>query len=345
MSERRIYVAHIVPAMDVGGVEIGISRSFSEINREFVYEVYYVRRRGNLDVGQQSVLRLLKKILLEENKPDIILTSLWWSHLFGWIVRSRIRPWVAFFHSAGFFYRVDSIVCRWAWRRADKCLVDSVATRGAISKFLRKPDAVIPYIFEGQGRPKSWSDRTIDIIWVGRNHSVKRLDILVRFLLYWNELQPNSRVVVAYSGDPLTPLEPLATGQSYGVNRPRITFLKNAPHQQVLDSLGNARFFLLFSDQEGMSMSTVEAVQAGCVSVVRPVGEIPRYLDEQSAILVPGVSDPELKNIAKRMMEMLENPAEAVALSQQAQKNIDVLPRYTESLIRALNAVSVSPRH
>src|SRR3989344_2160343 len=150
MSEQKIHIAHIVPAMDIGGVEIGITRSFVEINRQFAYEVYYVRRKGSLEVGQQSVLRLLKKVLLGDNKPDIILTSLWWSHLFGWLIRSRNRQWVAFFHSAGFFHKVDSIVCRWAWRRADKCLVDSMATHNAISRSLRKPDAVIPYIFEGQ---------------------------------------------------------------------------------------------------------------------------------------------------------------------------------------------------
>ncbi len=52
-------VAHIVPAMYIGGVEVAIARSHEYLNESIDYRIYYVRNRGSLDCGQRHVLTLV----------------------------------------------------------------------------------------------------------------------------------------------------------------------------------------------------------------------------------------------------------------------------------------------
>ena len=62
MSETRPSIAHVLPGMNFGGVEVAIFKSYQSLNQEFDYNVYFVRERGELDVGQCSVVTLLKTI-------------------------------------------------------------------------------------------------------------------------------------------------------------------------------------------------------------------------------------------------------------------------------------------
>ena len=128
MFNKKIRVAHIVPSLDIGGVEIGILKSRIALQDKLDYRVFFVKKEGSLTVTQLSVFRLLFEILKGSWKPDVVITSLWWSHPFGWLLRSRNRTWIAFFHSAAYAHSIDRIIQKWAWRNADKCIVDSNAT-------------------------------------------------------------------------------------------------------------------------------------------------------------------------------------------------------------------------
>ena len=50
----KIAINHLLPGMYRGGVEVGIKKSYKDINEVFNYKVFYIKRRGNIDVNQKS---------------------------------------------------------------------------------------------------------------------------------------------------------------------------------------------------------------------------------------------------------------------------------------------------
>ena len=111
------------------------------------------------------------------------------------------------------------------------------------------------------------------------------------------------------------------------------------PNDDVLIALSRAKFYLLFSDHEGMSMSTVEAIQAGCIAVVRRVGEIPRYLDKSACI---GISDDllgTLKDVALSTFAISQDLHAVDAMQTRALHSIGKIPYYTTSLSIAIRSV------
>jgi hypothetical protein len=100
--------------------------------------------------------------------------------------------------------------------------------------------------------------------------------------------------------------------------------------------LSRSRFYLLVSDYEGMSMSTIEAVQAGCVAVVRPVGEIGHYLDRASAIFVEDVSPEGIQRAAEAVCALWNDSEDAATLSARARAALSRVPHYVDALSRVL---------
>lgn len=340
-TKRRLRIAHIVPAMTFGGVEIGISRSYTELNQMFDYRVFHVLRQpGALDCGQQPVMLLLRDILLGRWRPDVVVTSLSWSHPFGHLCRCLGIPWVAFFHSAGFSHARDEFSQRWAWRWANHRLADSAATRMAMSVHGHHDCQLVPYRFTQLSASQHiWADRAIDLIWVGRNHPDKRLDL---FIALWQELMrliPQGRVAIAVVGEPPVELSALAAAGGW-----QLTIHQSLDNAAVRELLGQARFYVLLSNYEGMSMSTAEAVSAGCVPVVRPVGEIPVYVGPDSGFYVDDVTKIGLAATAARLVQCWHDAERAKIMTGKAQAALESLPDYVSSFAAAMREYNCQTR-
>ena len=76
--KRKIKICHLVPAMYGGGVE-SAARSFTKYSsKDFLFSVYYMNKNKN----ENNFINFFKTIkYLSNQKPDIILTSLWKSNL------------------------------------------------------------------------------------------------------------------------------------------------------------------------------------------------------------------------------------------------------------------------
>ena len=75
------------------------------------------------------------------------------------------------------------------------------------------------------------------------------------------------------------------------VNSQLSNILNNLSNNDVINYLLKSKFYLHFSDREGMSMSTIEAIQCGCIPVIRLSGELKNYLDNESAIIMDSDND------------------------------------------------------
>jgi len=320
-------IAHIVPSMNIGGVEIGIKKSYVDINQEFDYRVFYVKRRGSLDVCQKHVFSLFWLWCKGDWRPDIVITSLWWSHLIGCIVKVLGVKWVAFFHSPRFSHALDKCFISIAWFMADHRLVDSGATDSSMQGMGKKKSHTIPYLFQSNYEKDVWKDRPIDFIWVGRTTPVKRLDILEKFLISVQQTRPQAQTILVLAG----------AVPKFFENFLKTTTLKihvrtNIENRFVRELLSRSKFYTLFSDYEGMSMSTVEAVQAGCVVLTRPVGEIPSYLKEKSAIWITDISRTGIHAVAKESLNMIACDMSVNKIRENAFSDLSNNRNYPESM-------------
>lgn len=340
MAKQRLRIAHIVPAMAFGGVEVGISRSHAELSQCFDYRIFHVLRKpGILDCGQKPVMKLLSDLLLGRWRPDVVVTSLSWSHPFGHLCRCLGIPWVAFFHSAGFSHGRDEFSQRWAWRWASHRLADSAATYKAMSAYGRHDCRLVPYRFtQASANQRPWVERGIDLIWVGRNHPDKRLDLFVALWQAVMRLVPQGRATIVVAGEAPEGLGELAAAGW------QITTYQNLDNAAVRELLGQARFYVLLSDYEGMSMSTIEAVSAGCVPVVRPVGEIPAYVCAKSGLHVDDVTEAGLAVTAARLARCWHDADHAKVMIDRAQAALEGFPDYVSAFALAMREYSRQTR-
>lgn len=331
------FIVHIVPSMAIGGVEVATYRAYAALNAEVDYRVFYVRRKGSLQCGQEPVWKIFRYWLGGHWRPDVVITSLWWSHPWGWLLQASGASWAAFFHSSGYSHIVDRLVLQWAWKHSKHCLVDSAATEAAMSLVVKRATNRIPYVFPISTCSRDWESRDIDFIWTGRAASVKRIDLLVRFLGLVESYLPDRRAVIAIAGQVPAELAEFARTSGWDID-----IRQDLPNVDVLAALSRARFYLLFSDHEGMSMGTVEAVQAGCVAVVRRVGEIPSYLEESACISIPDDSIETLGVVAKSVAAMAQDSDAAENMKERALVGIRQIPYYSDSLLTVLRAMSCS---
>lgn len=327
----KLKVAHLLPSLDIGGVEIAVQRSFGKLQSSFDYRVFTVRRKGSLECGQRGILRLLWGHIRNRWRPDVVVTSLWWAHPFGYVLRCLGVHWVAFFHNSASMHALEDIVVHWAWRKADDLLVDSEASAQFLGGRISRPCSVVPYIFDLPLPANEPAQRDIDMVWVGRNSAQKRPDLARDFVRALSRYIPKGRLVFVVGGSAPEFIQKLGVETGW-----EVSVFVSLDHDAVLDILRRSRFYFLVSDFEGMSMSTIEAVQSGCVAVVRPVGEISQYLDSASAVLIGNESAEEIDRAAKAVAALWNDAATTERLSNKAQANVQALPRYVDALASAL---------
>lgn len=265
-------VFHFVPSLDIGGVEIAIEKSLPDLRRNIDISIFYVRRRGSLDVGQMPWWGALKNIFLA--RPDVVVTSLWWAHPFGLLFKLIGIRWVCFIHNAGVTHTIDRIVCTASIRFADTVATDSDQAAAFVRSIKETVNVhVVPYIFPlPQGAIKVERIRN-SFIFVGRNTEQKRLDLAVSFFKHLLTNFPGVTCRFVIAGD--VPIAVLNLIELFGE---RVAVESNLSNSEVLYRLCATEYFVVLSDFEGFCMVANEAVQAGCFVIYRDVGEIKNYV-------------------------------------------------------------------
>jgi glycosyltransferase involved in cell wall biosynthesis len=254
---------------------------------------------------------------------------LWISHPFGFICKIFGIKWIVFFHNSSFTHIPDRIVLPLSARFASNCLVDSNATKNFMKTIVDREYLVIPYIFENA--ISADSNKTNDFIWIGRNHIQKRLDLVYDFVIALSKEISAAKVTLIVSGDCYEPFNMLKKIPNW-----EIDIINSIPNEKVINHLFNSRFYILLSDFEGMSMSTIEAIQNGCVPITRLVGEISNYLDRNSAFVISDTSPKSLDEISKQIKDNFDNTNMLNQMNNIALKNINNLGTYCDSLNKAI---------
>ncbi len=338
MSSRKLSIAHVLPSMNFGGVEIAILKSHKVLNQEFDYKVYYVRESGGLDVTQSSVLNLLKNILFKKNYPDLVLTSLWWGHLVGILLLPFGIRWACFIHSTGYSSLIDKITIKLALTLCKNHIFDSTTTKEYFNSFKNRNNFVVPYIFSNPSNDFYLNNNPqYTFSWAGRNSKEKRLDLLVKFITSLEKEGISFRFNACIAGDRYSPLDNLATK-----SKNPISLQYNVLPEKVISIYKDSKISLCFSDYEGFSASTAEAALHGNLICGRKVGELPNYLCNEQTIWLDDLSPYSWEAFILKVKDYLNDESDLVGRrlkSQSYTKKVLGSSSYTSSLSTCLDSI------
>ena len=316
MSNTKIQVAHIIPAMVYGGVEIAISKTYKQLNKYFTYDIYYVRYKGEFDIGQKNITALLKNVITGQKKYDVIITSLWWSHIIGFLVLILGFKWVPFIHSTGAASFMDKIIHYLTLRLSSNIIFDSESTKSFYMGEYSAITFVVPYVFNENSNVKKINKNALyDFSWIGRNSKEKRIDLLVKLIKTLDKKLIKFKSVICIAGNNYKILDNLKLNVSS-----KIKLQYNVAPEKIGEINRNSKMILCLSDYEGFSASTAEAVLRGNYVAARKIGDLPNYLCSESTIWLEDTDDQSWSIFINKIINTLGNDNEIFTRRINSQK-------------------------
>lgn len=326
-----IRVAHILPALGYGGVEVGIKKSHKFLNSQIDYRIFTCRNSNTLEIPSSNVFVLCRDIFRSKWRPEVIVTSLWYAHVFGYILSQICNVvWVPFFHNTSYAHRADKFFLKLAWKLCVKSMADSVATKEFMERDgCIRPCSIVPYVFSSAPAITN-NFRDIDLIWVGRDVPEKRLDFFASLSKLLLTLDDKIRIVAVIASKSFNTARPIE------LDVPNLEVLHNISNECVNDLLQRSKTFILTSEYEGMSMTTVEAIQNGCVPITTKVGEIPNYTTSESALYFDLKSEKTLGELPYQINSLLKNSSLLSNMQFRGSALLDNYPNYVTCFLQAI---------
>lgn len=352
MSKKKI--VHIVPQFGQGGVQTAMLYSMDDLNKVFDYKILVITevhedwiehlpahqkdciiRTGasNQFTGWIKAYRLLKKM-----KPDVVICSLWKSIIPSVMYKffNRKTLLLGFFHTSYSPHLTYILLHKIMAAFQDACLADSDVTRNYVSNYYKiKKIYTIPFIFPFPPKQHSrvFDPENIRLAYFGIISPLKNID---RSLAFCKLCKSNG---VNFIFDLYTfgavdlynnKIEQLGL-------KDEVTIYKTLPLSLVLKTMRSYDFLLQLSNQEGMAVSVVEAMNCGLVPIVTPVGEIAKYSkDGVNAIWLDPEFDAHLPQLFEKLKNILVNPSKYYELSSNSEHAFIHYKKYSEAFIDAI---------
>lgn len=332
MHHARPSIAHILPGMHFGGVEVAILKSYKELNKDFDYNVYFVRKRGELDVGQSPLISLLKLVFIQRTPPDLVLSSLWWAHIFGFFLSLTGIRWACFIHSTGHSSVFDFIFTRLALWLCSNQIFDSETSKAYFGAFKSRFNYVVPYVFmDEDGVSELNTEPDFTFSWIGRNSKEKRPDLVVKFIQSLRARSVPFSFHICIAGDRNAALDELANELTDS-----LLVEYNVPPEAIFAANLNSQMTICLSDYEGFSVTTAEAAMRGNLICARRVGELSHYLCERSTIWLDDLSENSWNQFMEQVVACLKD-RENLLSRRQASKRYSLEALREQSYVAAIS--------
>ncbi|MFT7526389.1 MAG: glycosyltransferase involved in cell wall biosynthesis [Arenicella sp.] len=297
-------VIHLIPRNGIGGVETAVRSMIGYECSDYNFQLVLITGE-TLEAGDDGLsieplysennlfshFRALKRVI--SAKPDVVVCSLWRSLPVSLCVK-LIRPktkLVFFLHSATTIHIFDRWLSIIMLSFCDACWADSEATlRARVGSRKRMRKRVVSFVIEPSPKMLKQSIHRPKFVFWGRLHQMKGLDKAINLieLLIASGCEANYEVWGPDGGAYSSLKHQIETHNLQQVVRLRGT----AHHPDLTEIAMQNSFYLQLSNDEGMGMSVVEAMQRGLVPVVTPVGEIGSYCRAgENSIVVRDVDD------------------------------------------------------
>ena len=283
-------VVHIINAMEIGGVEVGVlsllksklSDGYSVITvkgcDEAIYDSLTENEKSRLYVcnGYFNALRMLINF-----KPQLVISSLWRAHFVS-ILYKLIAPMhkrVHFVHSGRFAHKVDEVITRLSIFAATHVFCDSKQTQRWLEKTLNynKP-FTLPMNISFTNHVKITEFLPLSFVFIGRFTHQKNIFKSLDFIC---ELKKAGKQVSLdlYGRDDGS----LADLKKYVIQlniSDVVTFHDSLLPTEIEMEMQKYNFYLQTSLVEGMAISVFQSIKNGLFPVVTPVGEIKNYTQD-----------------------------------------------------------------
>lgn len=270
-----------------------------------------------------AALLLLAEV--RRSRPDVLVTSLWRVVALGPIAR-RLSPttrWVPWVHLPRYTNPLDRLVHERLLPRADAILCDSAASREAIVRpalaragitrpmLLVTPEAA-PLAADPAPRALPAADQPLRLVCWGRLAAQKRVDRVLRLAALLEMARPGGiRLVLAGPDDgEQAALERLA--QELGIAE-RVEWAGPLDRARIAQQARSAHVFVQLSETEGHAMAAHEALGAGLLCVLTPVGDL--ALDTRDGIDALHHHG-DLEETARRVLAVTEDASPAGAYAR-----------------------------
>ena len=334
-------ILHLMPYDGIGGVELAArSMPVGEVGGLEVHRLYIADKGTGIDGpfdhlgpypsendprNHAFALRRIAAL-----KPDLLIASLWRTVPVALAAKARLRDMklAAFLHLPHDVHRIDALLTRALMAPADAIWCDSVATRDARVPPLRRADARVISFLLNRPTLRSPRDLAPHFAFWGRLNWQKGLDRAIDLFARIHARHPDATfTIIGPDGGAEADLKAqvhrldLATA---------VRFTGPLPQSEIARQTAHSSYFLHASKAEGMALSVVEAMQAGIVPLVTPVGEIPDYaVDGTSALFLDGQTD------ADRIEALLSDSPRFRAMSTAAMQAFATRPLYRDDILAA----------
>ncbi|WP_176454227.1 glycosyltransferase family 4 protein [Siphonobacter sp. BAB-5385] len=293
------------------------------------------------ELNTKHIFKSLGNILavVNKTKPQYIITSLWKSHyiaIFLKILRINFKH-IPFIHSTRSFHILDSL-SRYLIRFTYEIVwTDSRATTESLLFVSRK--RIISFIRE-KLEPKPGflvvENLVYRFLFIGRITSVKRLDLIFKFIKSIYDLGINIRLDVY--GPDYENIWQEYQGNLHEMNiSEHVNYCGSIAPDLVKNLYYNYDCYIQLSEWEGMSLSVIEAMMSGLVCFVTPVGEIKYYSkDKYSAIHLLGPSQNDWDDFVNKSLEVLQSQEQFKLIAHNASENWGYTMTYADSFIEAV---------
>jgi len=320
-------VIHIIHNLEIGGVETAVLSSLNELNDNFDFTLICIGsiNKKLLETLKPHIVSNIKQVnsfpnlaktvqFLRKYPNQIIISSLWKSHIFHFFIKiiCQIQTSVLFLHSSRFAHLIDKYGILLGIKIADEIWADSQSSINFIQPYNKSnlPAYKINFLLQ-HFKPKAvkrTSTALFKFIFLGRLTPVKRLDLIVQFVY---ELKQNGIALIMdiYGPDDNT-LKGIENKASELGLSSLITYKGICSIEDIETVLHQYDCYVMMSDYEGMSISTVQAMESGLICFLRKVGEIRNYgQDMVNSVILKSIDSRDWNEFIHNSVQVLKNEA------------------------------------
>ncbi|WP_028526436.1 glycosyltransferase [Runella limosa] len=343
-------ILHVIHGLTIGGVETAILSSFNDLNNDFDYNVFCI---GNVDTSILTTIRSenLKKIkkigrikdvffilkFIKDNPDIILVSSLWKAHAIHFFFKKiyNFQKSVIFLHSTRFAHLFDKYCTLLSLKIANEIWVDSDSASSFINPFISKPIPIIKISFllnhSLKIKPISIISTHVKFISLGRLAPLKRIDLSILFI---KELRSKGidAYLDIYGPDNGFLNQILSLIRQSDLNN-IVNYKGICDISEVESTLAQYDAFILMSDYEGMSISTVQAMEIGLLCFLRNVGEITNYGNNMSNSIILQSDKPQhWQKFINDSMEVLSNQSLQKSILIKSKQEFKDLLTYSQDI-------------
>ena len=351
-------IIHIVPTFELGGVQTGILYSLKDLRKKYDYKVLVISIIDNdwiktqpddiknqiIWSGSNNIIKgwLNAYRILKREKPALIISSLWKSIIISVtykIFNSKTKL-IGFYHTSRYVHQLNNLFLKIITKFQDAAFADSEAVKKFIEeKYSIRNAEVIPFNFVFKTKKKEMKIFKTDFIklaYFGRLNEQKGVFRAIQFC----KMLKSENISFCFDlyGEGETEKIELFI-KKYQLEN--VVFIHQLlPIDEVMNTMNNYDFLLQLSNHEGMALSVVEAMSAGLVPIVTPVGEISSYSrDGYNAIWLNPDFDQNLGELLLKVKKVIDNPHLYNEMSNRTPDLFKKYKTYTESLTESIDKI------